>query len=336
MLVGIGAISKLNHVIKLGQEKQKLQDYGVGESIQIDGKNANLYQMGNQNSDGTMVYLHGLGMGDTTVSTRHMFKNLENDYRICVIDRFGNGMSDDTSKKQTVNEIVEFYRTILKKSNQKIPYILIAHSISGMYATYWAQHYPEEIKAIIYLDAEPAENYKMQGKPDFVMMASSQMEWIASKLGFQRFFMSETALLGKAENQVFSKNENEMRKYLIYQNSFSSATFSEIKCYYENATCVLDGNVTLDLPQLYIVANNTIGKYYEDVYKEDLNRRFKGNQKRIQEKTEERRKIIQKKEEIMKKRGNVEIVEISGPHCLYEYAPKEIATEITKFLRKRQ
>lgn len=47
--------------------------------------------------------------------------------------RFGNGLSDDTSEAQTVERIVELYRDALEKTGQKKTYILIAHSISGIY-----------------------------------------------------------------------------------------------------------------------------------------------------------------------------------------------------------
>src|SRR5690625_7977077 len=43
-------------------------------------------------------------------------------------------------------------RIVLKKSNIQGPYILMPHSISGIYSMYFANTYPEEVKAIIGID----------------------------------------------------------------------------------------------------------------------------------------------------------------------------------------
>ena len=34
---------------------------------------------------------------------------------------------------------MNLYRSVLLKTEQKAPYILVAHSIAGIYATYWAK-----------------------------------------------------------------------------------------------------------------------------------------------------------------------------------------------------
>lgn len=336
MIIGIGTLSRIYHMVKLQKEQKQLLEYGVGNQIKVSGKSINVYAMGNEKADETIVFLHGLGMGDTTVSARPMLENFVEDYKVFLIDRYGNGMSEDTGKKQDVYEIVEFYRTVLKKSKQEAPYILIAHSISGIYATYWAQHYPNEIQAIIYLDADPAECYVEQGKPDFMTLAFSRMECFASFLGLQRFIVSETGLLGDLDIQTFTDEQNRMRKLLMYQNSFSRSTLSELKLYYENAKTVVEGNTNLIIPQLYIAATDIEGEYYDEVYLKKLQKRFHEDQQKIEEKIEERRDIIQSKEQIMKKRGNIGVKEISGPHCLYEYAPEKTADAIRIFLENNK
>ena len=40
-------------------------------------------------------------------------------------------------------------REALQKSNIKGPYILMPHSVSGVYSMYYANKYPDEVKAII-------------------------------------------------------------------------------------------------------------------------------------------------------------------------------------------
>jgi pimeloyl-ACP methyl ester carboxylesterase len=51
-----------------------------------------------------------------------------------------------------VENIVEEIRTALKKLNIQGPYVLMPHSISGIYSMYYANTCPEEVKAIIGID----------------------------------------------------------------------------------------------------------------------------------------------------------------------------------------
>ena len=80
-------------------------------------------------------------MGDTTITANRMLAKLEETHNIFLMDRYGNGLSDDCYEAQTVDVIVDLYRSVLQQTGQKAPYILIAHSISGIYATYWAQQH---------------------------------------------------------------------------------------------------------------------------------------------------------------------------------------------------
>ena len=75
-----------------------------------------------------------------------MTKSIEEDNQLIFIDRAGYGFSEDTKTDRTVEQIVEDYRTVLKNMGEEGPYILLAHSISGLYVSYWQNKYPDEIE----------------------------------------------------------------------------------------------------------------------------------------------------------------------------------------------
>lgn len=326
--------SKINHSVKLKYEKEELQSYGVGQPIDFNGDNINIYTSGNERSDDTIVFMHGLGMGDTTVSARPLLKKFEDKYKICIVDRYGNGLSDDTDKPQTIDNVIEEYREVLKKSNQKSPYILFAHSVSGIYATYYAEKYPSEVKSIVYIDADPAEVYVKEGKLNTSQLIINKVQNIFTSLGLQRILSSKDALLGDTKNQVFSDAENNMRELLMYQNTYSKATCSEFKLYYDNAKTVLDNDINLNIPQIYISAVNTEGDYYDDVYSKVLEKRFNNDTQKIQDKIDTENNIVNTKIEYMQNRKNVDTVKISGPHTLYEYKIDEMYNVISDFFNK--
>ena len=194
---------------------------------------------GNAQGNGTIVYMHGLGMGDTTISACPMFEKLKENYRVCIMDRPGNGLSDDTTQEQTNENVISTYRQVLQEAGAEEPYILVAHSVAGIYADYWAQKYPDEIKSIIYMDADPVECYVEEGKISSMNLLISKAENVASELGLQRIFVSQNTLVGEDESHIYTEEEMQMRIYLMYHNTFSKATLSEMELYYDNAKEVL-------------------------------------------------------------------------------------------------
>ena len=298
----------------------------------MDGKEINVYKMGKEDAEQTIVYIQGLGSGDTVISTRPLFDKLKDNFNICLVDRAGNGMSSDTKEERTVEEIVEEYRMALKYSTSTKQYILMAHSIGGMYAEYWASLYPDEVEAIIYLDATPAECYVEEGKPQATTLAIAKAENIFSSTGLQRLLVSKDMLIGKDENDIYTDKEEELRLLLMYQNTYSSATYSEMKLYYDNAETVLESRDIKEIPKLYLVADRYDGAYFDSVYKEQLNKEYSGYNEKIEEKIAKGKEIVAQKIKYVEALENIEIKYISAPHTLYEYAPKEIANAVIKFL----
>lgn len=72
--------------------------------------------------------------------------------KVVVVESFGYGWSDLTKKERTVENIVKEIRTALKAANIPGPYILMPHSISGIYSMYYANKYPNEVRAVIGID----------------------------------------------------------------------------------------------------------------------------------------------------------------------------------------
>ncbi|MBO2533307.1 MAG: hypothetical protein CW342_10555 [Thermoactinomycetaceae bacterium] len=57
-----------------------------------------------------------------------------------------------TNREQTVENIVQEIRHALKEADIQGPYILMPHSISGVYSMYYANTYPDEVKAVMGID----------------------------------------------------------------------------------------------------------------------------------------------------------------------------------------
>ncbi len=58
---------------------------------------------------------------------------------------------------RTAKDVVNRLRLLLKALNLKPPYVLVAHSIGGLYAQYYARNYPGEISGIVSIDGNLVE-----------------------------------------------------------------------------------------------------------------------------------------------------------------------------------
>ncbi|WP_228548377.1 alpha/beta fold hydrolase [Sporosarcina obsidiansis] len=122
----------------------------IGEFVEVDGKNMHIYTKGE--GDNTIVLLSGLGTTAPLLDFEPLINEMAKNHQVVVVEPFGYGWSDTTNKERTVENIVEETRAALKKSNIQGPFILMPHSISGIYSMYYANTYPEEVQAIIGID----------------------------------------------------------------------------------------------------------------------------------------------------------------------------------------
>ena len=78
--------------------------------------------------------------------------------RVCSYDRAGFGESDKaTVKLQSVDEVVDDLDGLLKASGEKRPFILVAHSIAGIYARRFVTKYPGETAGLVFVDSSHEE-----------------------------------------------------------------------------------------------------------------------------------------------------------------------------------
>lgn len=146
-------ISTIVNQILLKVEKNRYSIYG--QYVQVDNKEMYVSLLGEGKN--TIVILPGSGCAGSTVLYRPLAKKLAQNNRVIIVEYFGYGFSDDTYKDRTTQNIVEETRKALKQVCSEESYILMPHSMSGVYSLYWAMQYPEEVKAIVGLDMTVAQ-----------------------------------------------------------------------------------------------------------------------------------------------------------------------------------
>lgn len=99
----------------------------------------------------TVIFESGLGL------TNDCWESVQSEIakvaRTFSYDRAGLGKSDKFKTQMTSAEQVKVLHELLKKTNVKGPYIIVAHSIGGYNARLFADMYPDEVKGIVFVDS---------------------------------------------------------------------------------------------------------------------------------------------------------------------------------------
>src|SRR4030095_6301583 len=69
-------------------------------------------------------------------------------------DRAGTGWSEVVKLPRTATEVTDELRSLLHAAGVPAPYLLVGHSLGGIYTRRYAQRFPDEVAGLLFL--EPA------------------------------------------------------------------------------------------------------------------------------------------------------------------------------------
>jgi pimeloyl-ACP methyl ester carboxylesterase len=73
--------------------------------------------------------------------------------RVCAYDRAGLGWSDRGPNPRTVSHVTDELDALLAAAGVEPPYILVGHSMGGLYARYYAHKHPERVVGMVLVDS---------------------------------------------------------------------------------------------------------------------------------------------------------------------------------------
>lgn len=260
VLIIIG-ISYINHKLQLKKEDVLLKP--LGQIVEVNGNKMSIYIEGE--GDNTLVFMSGGGTSSPILDFKSLYSQLSDDYRVVVIEKFGYGFSDIVDEKRTIQEILSESREALKKANIKGPYILCPHSMSGIEALYWAQQYPQEVRAIIGLDMSVPNAYLDYS----INMPLIKISAFASQIGITRFLpgISESEAI---KYGILSQQEKEIYKAVFYRRTATKTMINEVEEIKNNALIVDKGKI-VDIPILMFCSNGNGTGWNEEKWKKIQN-----------------------------------------------------------------
>jgi pimeloyl-ACP methyl ester carboxylesterase len=117
------------------------------------------------------LYVHCVGTGTPTVILEAGYNDVAETWslvqpevarvtRVCAYDRAGLGKSDPGPEPRNSLQMVEELYTLLDRADIKGPYVLVGHSLGGMYARLFADRYQEEVVGLVLVDSSHIDQFR--------------------------------------------------------------------------------------------------------------------------------------------------------------------------------
>ena len=175
------AIVFIVNVFATKSDQAKIVPYG--QHVSVDGKNMNVLIQGDGKE--TIVLLPGYGTAAPALDFKLLIDQLSPFYKVVAVEPFGYGLSDGTEKDRTTDNIVSEVHEALQQLNIN-RYMLMGHSITGIYGIDYVNKYPNEVTAFVGIDSsvptQPGMDVKFPLKT-FAFLKKSGLQRLAVKFG---------------------------------------------------------------------------------------------------------------------------------------------------------
>ncbi|MEK5280089.1 MULTISPECIES: alpha/beta fold hydrolase [Paenibacillus] len=247
------------NVISNKVEKGKIEPYG--QLVPVDGKKMNVTIQGQGKE--TVVLLPGFGTASPVIDFKPLVDELTPFYKVVVVEPFGYGLSDVTTKERTVDNIVSELHEALQEL--KIDrYILMGHSIAGIYGLDYVNKYENEVSAFVGIDS----SVPTQGGNDEEFPSGTYK--LLKKSGFMRLLVKlNPAQIVTPSDDEETKEQNRM---ISLKNMMNPNIISEAEHFKSNFKATETLNFPKDLPVIFfLVKDNTDVPGWESLHKEQIN-----------------------------------------------------------------
>jgi pimeloyl-ACP methyl ester carboxylesterase len=286
LLVSTGTNAALEQI-----ERSQLS---YGERVTVGEGALNVYRHGKTGP--TLVMVSGYGTPSPVTDFGPLIRELDG-YQVVVVEGFGYGLSDLEAPPRTVENIATELHTALGEAGVEEPYVLLGHSIAGLYTLYYANQYPDEVRAVVGIDAS------VPGQMNGLAEAGNPFDRVIATAGLLRIATSVVPALVEPEGDAFTPAEREQIRLITNWNYGNSAVADEAVHGAHNFATVRDLTYPSNLPVLAFIKQRNNQPRWKELHESQLRNLDRG-----------------------------ELVELDGGHYLHWTHSPQIADKVTEFL----
>lgn len=154
-----------------------------GRLVDIGGHRLDLLCSG----AGSPTIILEAGLGESALGWAQVQRSLARTARVCSYDRAGMAWSDRYTRPRTATNVADELQALLSASGESGPYVLVGHSIGGLFVRRFAAAYPHDVIGIVLVDPTDPEAIRAAGYP-WPAIVQSRIQGILGELGVVRLF----------------------------------------------------------------------------------------------------------------------------------------------------
>ncbi|KTD86915.1 alpha/beta hydrolase [Paenibacillus etheri] len=278
-----------------GVEKKKIESYG--QYVNVDGKKMNVLIQGS--GEQTVVLLPGQGTPSPALDFKLLIDEITPNYKVVLVEPFGYGLSDETEKERTTENIVSEVHEALQQLGID-RYILMGHSITGLYGASYVNTYPDEVLAFVGIDSSVPNQPGMD-----VKLPLKSMQFL-QKSGLMRLIQKVSG--DPYESLAFDEHTKEQMRLISNQVAGNPTLMNELSHLGSNFKNGQQLTIPNNLPLLLFVQSNN----------------------------EHNKQWIPLHEEQVKQSAQGKMIPMEGSHYLHHTKYKEIAEEFKAYMKQIQ
>lgn len=235
------------NLISNKSEQRRIEPYG--QLVPVDGKNMNVLIQGD--GEETVVLLPGYGTAAPALDFKALIDELSPFYKVVVIEPFGYGLSDLTKKERSTENIVSEIHEALQGLHID-RYILMGHSISGLYGIDYVNKYENEVSAFVGLDSSVTSLSERKIEASALRALN-----LLKKSGLIRLQMKLSA--DPIAELPFDDTTKEQMRLINRQNIYNPSQLNEAGSMYSNFKGAENLSFPKNLPLiLFVQANHPV------------------------------------------------------------------------------
>jgi pimeloyl-ACP methyl ester carboxylesterase len=217
----------------------------IGRLYDVDGRHLLLHRSGARGP--AVVFAPGAGLIGLDYWNIH--DHVSQFTTSVLYDRGGTGWSDQVELPRSATAVTDELRSLLHTAEVPAPYLLVGHSLGGIYARRYAQRFPDEVAALLLLDSAHEAYPAFMPKPTLLDRLRLGFALVGVFVRFKRFYR------GLFE-RMFAQWPESMRKPLIeyhirsWRKSLQEGKNLQSELYEE----VRRGGDTPDVPLIVLTA----------------------------------------------------------------------------------
>jgi pimeloyl-ACP methyl ester carboxylesterase len=158
----------------------------IGQMVDVGRYSLHIQCLGeSQNGEPTIVI--DAGSGSVGLMWTLVQSEVARSARVCTYDRAGLGWSETSIEPRAASAIVEELHTLLVNAKVEGPYVLVGHSLGGIFVRLYQNKYPDEVSGLILVDSA-------DGELDKYMSGTNYMQTMHQFIGVSRT-LSQTGLI---------------------------------------------------------------------------------------------------------------------------------------------